>query len=139
MTASYNKKKNKSRNHLQEKLFKGFYATPTLETQTTWLKHVMINFLVDESPTQRRGIAQHEEKLKTGSSGVGPGQATTTKDNMEVKISSTASTSNGNEEHGTTIEEKESKNTTLDASTAMLSSGDKAKRLVTSPLLAENA
>lgn len=81
----------------------------------------------DESPTQRRGIAQHEEKLKTGSSGVGPGQATTTKDNMEVKISSTASTSNGNEEHGTTIEEKESKNTTLDASTAMLSSGDKAK------------
>jgi len=81
----------------------------------------------DESPTQRRGIVQHEEKIKTASSGVGPGQATTAKDNMEVKISSTASTSNGDEEHGTTIEEKESKSTTLDTSITTLSSGDKAK------------
>jgi len=82
----------------------------------------------DESPTQRRGITRHEEKIKTGSSGVGPGQAPTTKDSMEAKISSsTASTSNGNEEHGTTIEEKESKSTTLDTSSATLSSGDKAK------------
>merc|ERR1711928_63338 len=81
----------------------------------------------DESPTQRRGIVQHEEKIKTASSGVGPGQATTAKDNMEVKISSTASTSNGDEEHGTTIEEKESKCTTLDTSITTLSSGDKAK------------